>query len=336
MALEASPTFHPRLIALGESMVMVTPALPESLATADDLRLHVGGAESNVACHAAALGVPSAWVSAVGSDVLGERIVRVIRDRGVDVGWVTSDPDAPTGVYFKDPGNGVLYYRSSSAASRMSPASVVDVPLEQADIVHISGITPALSRSCADLIDAVIDRVAAVDGVLSFDVNHRAALWEPGAAASALLVLADRADLVFVGLDEAEIIWECRTADDVRAVLPSPRRLVVKDGAVGATEFDRIDGRDVVTFVPAIATRVVEPVGAGDAFAAGYLAAMLNGADAATRLTAGHERAHLVLLSTSDFIVENGTTDDAREGDIHAGDIRADGIPPMTHEPSAH
>jgi len=258
-----------------------------------------------VAMHAAQLGVPTAWVSALGDDALGERVRDEVAGRGVDTRWVTMDPNAPTGVYFKDPGHGVLYYRRGSAAARMSPASVAGVPLEHAEVVHLSGITPALSASCAALIDTVIDRVALGPGVLAFDVNHRAALWAPGAAASALLPLARRADLVFVGLDEAECLWHTATADDVRALLPEPTTLVVKDGDVGATEYRRAAGADHRTFAPAIPTEVVEAVGAGDAFAAGYLAALLQGADAAARLQGGHQRAHLVLQSTSDFVADN-------------------------------
>ena len=300
----------PRLLTVGETMVMITPGNGESLATAEDLRLHIGGAESNVATHAAALGLSSAWVSAVGDDVLGRRVRREVERRGVDVQWVTVDPHAPTGVYFKDPGNGVLYYRSGSAASCMDAASIASVPLEKAEAVHVSGITPALSPSCAELMDAVFDRVSSSDAILSFDVNHRAPLWKSDPAAPALLALAQRADLVFVGLDEAESLWGCLTAAEVRMLLPEPHRLVIKDGAIGATEFERTEfersghGEDHVTFVPAIPTQVVEPVGAGDAFAAGYLSALLNGADSAARLRAGHERAHLVLLSPSDFVLE--------------------------------
>ena len=278
----------PRLIALGETMVMLTPARAESLASAPQLQVHVGGAESNVATHAAALGVDAAWVSAVGSDVLGTRVRDAVAARGVDVGWVRTDPTAPTGVYFKDPGRGVLYYRDGSAASRLTPDAVADVPLEHAAIVHLSGITPALSSECAALVDAVIERVAAGDGQLSFDVNHRAALWAPDVAAPALLALARRADIVFVGLDEANTVWECLTAAEVRALIPQPSRLVVKDGDIGATEFARdAAGADSETFVPAIPTEVIEAVGAGDAFAAGYLAALLAGDDAAGRLGAG-------------------------------------------------
>lgn len=306
---DASPTslrdHHPRLITIGETMVMITPAHGEPLLSADELLLHVGGAESNVATHAAALGIESAWVSAVGADVLGERIRREVAGRGVDVRWVTVDPHAPTGVYFKDPGNGVLYYRSGSAASCMSAESIASVPLEQGEVVHISGITPALSPSCAALIDSVIDRIAASEAILSFDVNHRAPLWRDDPAAPTLLALAQRTDLVFVGLDESDALWGCLTPADVRTLLPEPERLVIKDGAVGATEFARrSDGDDEITFVPAIPTQVLEPVGAGDAFAAGYLSALLSGADAADRLLAGHERAHLVLLSPSDFVLE--------------------------------
>ncbi|WP_460532590.1 sugar kinase [Humibacter ginsengiterrae] len=303
---------RPRLIAVGETMAMITPAHAEPLATASELRLHVGGAESNVAMHAAALGIPSAWVSAVGDDALGERIRREVAARGVDVGWVVVDPHAPTGVYFKDPGNGVLYYRRGSAASCMTAGSIAEIPLEQAEVVHVSGITPALSADCAALMDALVERVSGSEGVLSFDVNHRAPLWETGAAAPLLLGLARRTDLVFVGLDEANALWGCETAAEVRTLLPEPERLVVKDGDVGATEFERRDDRDVETFVPAIPTVVVEPVGAGDAFAAGYLAAFLNNAGSEDRLRAGHERAHLVLQSTSDFVPEQPASEPAR------------------------
>ncbi len=291
----------PRLITIGETMALVTPAHAEPLATAQDVRLLIGGAESNVAVHAVRLGIPTAWVSALGDDALGMRVLDEVARHGVDVRGVTRNPDAPTGVYFKDPGRGVLYYRRGSAASLLGPEDIAGAPLEDAEIVHVSGITPALSPRCAALIESVFARVGAAGGILSFDVNHRAALWKPGTAASALLTLARRADIVFVGLDEAEGLWGTADADAVRALVPEPAVVVVKDGDVGATEFDRRTGEDLRTFVPAIRTEVVEPVGAGDAFAAGYLAARLQGADAVTRLTGGHRRAHLVLQSTDDL-----------------------------------
>jgi len=313
------PTLHPSgadardtppvLIALGETMVLIAPRDATRLADAEDVRITIGGAESNVAAHVASLGHRTAWVSALGDDVLGHRVQRAVAELGVDTRWVRFDPSAPTGVYFKDPGHGVHYYRAGSAASRMSAASVADVPLEDAAIVHVSGITPALSPACAAMIDAVIDRAAASDAVtLSFDVNHRAALWEAPVAAPVLLELANRSDIVFVGLDEAQNLWGSRTADDVRALVSAPAHLVVKDGDVGATEFSAAG----TAFVPAIPTEVVEAVGAGDAFAAGWLAAKLAGGPPEKRLQGGHLRAHLVLQSTEDVVRTAPTTTEER------------------------
>lgn len=296
----------PALITIGETMVLLAPHDATPLADAEDVRVSIGGAESNVAAHAAALGQRTAWVGALGDEVLGHRVHRAITAQGVDTRWVRFDAASPTGVYFKDPGHGVLYYRSGSAASRMTAASIADVPLEDAAVVHVSGITPALSSDCAAMIDAVFERVAASDALLSFDVNHRAGLWPASDAAPALLRLANRADIVFVGLDEAETLWGTKTPDDVRALISAPARLVIKDGDVGATEFSG----DSAVFVPAIPTRVVEAIGAGDAFAAGYLAGLLAGDDPSERLLAGHRRAHLVLQSTEDVV---GVTMEAAE-----------------------
>jgi 2-dehydro-3-deoxygluconokinase len=133
--------------------------------------------------------------------------------------------------------------------------------------------------------------------VVSFDVNYRPALW-PQPPGKLLRDLADRADIVFAGLDEARALWgpEVLTAADVRSLLPSPRILVVKDGAAAATAFD--DHR--ATVVPARRIAVVEPVGAGDAFAAGFLAALLRGDAIERSLRLGHLTAASALAVTGD------------------------------------
>ena len=135
---------------------------------------------------------------------------------------------------------------------------------------------------------------------MSFDVNHRAALWSAEAAAPALAALARRADLVFTGRDEAAALWGAELDDDIRALLPDVPELVVKDGDVGATAY--LADRRV--FEPALVVDVIEAVGAGDAFAGGYLAARLSGKDAGERLRAGHRRAALTLRTTGDFVEE--------------------------------
>ncbi|MGI9822646.1 sugar kinase [Agromyces sp. Marseille-Q5079] len=304
-------TARPEVLTVGETMVLVAPSIAEPLESATSFHLDPGGAESNVASHLAALGTATAWASAVGDDALGRRLVGQLAARGVDTSLVRCDPSAPTGLYVKDPGRGVQYYRAGSAASRLGPDFVDALPIEGLRLLHVSGITAALSSSCDALLDALFDRASAAGVPVSFDVNHRPSLWpSTDAAAQRLLALAARADLVFVGLDEAQGLWGTATPAEVRALLPEPGVLVVKDGGVGATSYEReglgdegLDrsATDDGVHVPAFVVDAVELVGAGDAFAAGYLHAMLAGEAAAERLRAGHARAVLTIADTADF-----------------------------------
>ena len=288
------------LLAIGETMAMVAPVLPERLADADAFRLDAGGAESNVAAHVASAGHVARWFSRLGDDPLGHRIARQLAERRVDVSTVVFDPRHPTGVYFKDPGHGVRYYRAGSAASHLAPEDADAVALDDVAIVHVSGITAALSESAAGFLDRLVDRAHAAGATVSFDVNHRAALWDAATAAGPLEALARRADVVFVGRDEAETLWGTTDAASVRTLFPEVGELVVKDGDVGATTFTP-DGDE---FVPALRVEVVEAVGAGDAFAGGYLGALLDGAPLTERLRRGHARAALTLQTTSDSVDE--------------------------------
>lgn len=291
-------TGPPEVLAIGETMVLVAPADAESLESAVDFRLDPGGAEANVASHLVALGHPAAWVGAVGDDALGRRLCTQLAARGVDVSYVPVDPGAPTGLYVKDPGAGVLYYRAGSAASRMDETLLQRIPsLRDVRLVHLTGITPALSPSCLELVRAVFYDADTYGTLVSFDVNHRPALWPAGQAPDRLRALADRSYIVFVGQDEAETLWGATTPEAVRDLLPNPAYVVIKEGPVGATEI----GVDGSWHEPAPTVEVVEVVGAGDAFAGGYLAALLEDADSAERLRRGHERAGIVLGATSDF-----------------------------------
>jgi 2-dehydro-3-deoxygluconokinase len=291
----------PDVLAIGETMALLAPRGAQSLETTDELRLDIGGAESNVASHLARVGVSSAWAGAVGDDPLGRRVVATLRARGVDTSWVAVDPAAPTGVYFKDPnpaGTRVSYYRSGSAASRLGPEFADRLPLDEVGLVHLTGITLALSASNAALVDRVLERRRSAGLPVSFDVNYRPALWPDAAtAAAALLSAAQRADIVFVGRDEAEALWGTATAAGVRALLSGCPMLVVKDAERGAHAFGT--GDDVVLEPEPV--EVVEPVGAGDAFAAGYLAATLAGTSRLESLRAGHRAAARVLISTIDY-----------------------------------
>ncbi|MFF1394796.1 sugar kinase [Streptomyces sp. NPDC058287] len=299
-----TPTATPTAatVCLGETMAQVTPADGEGLERSRELRLAVAGAESTVAQYLADLGHDTAWVSRVGDDPFGRRIVAAVASRGVDVGGVRRDTSAPTGVYFKDPGpdgTRVHYYRAGSAASRMSAADADGIDLTGVRLLHLTGITPALSAGCAALVEALLERAADTGTLVSFDVNYRPALWSsPGEAAGALLALARRADVVLVGRDEGESLWGTVTAEEIRDHLAPRGTLVVKDGSVGATEFTFATQE----FVAAPVVDVVEAVGAGDAFAAGYLSGLLSGAQPRERLALGHHLAGRALRSIEDYV----------------------------------
>ena len=288
------------VVCIGETMAALAPSPLSPLARADLLGVDIAGAESNVAGYLAAHGIPVSWLSAVGVDPFGDRIRATLAARGVDVSAVRPDPSRPTGLIFKDPGptgTRVHYYRCGSAASALGP-DLLDAPaVGRAALVHVSGITPALSSTCRDLVDRVLtpDRRYRV----SFDVNYRPALWDTReAAATTLRTLAEGADIVLVGLDEAQALWGdgISRPEEVRALLPGPDILVVKDGPVAATAFTSAGEHTV----PALTIDVVEPVGAGDAFAAGFLAGLLQGRALEAALRLGHLTAASALRVSTD------------------------------------
>ncbi|MFJ2171952.1 sugar kinase [Streptomyces sp. NPDC087851] len=287
------------LLAIGETMVMVTPRHGGGLSADNTFVLRPGGAESNVAALMARLGHATAWAGAVGTDPFGDLITDTLRAQGVDVGLVRRDALRPTAVYFKHPtaeGTQVFYYRTGSAATAMHTGDITAWRARPARVTHLSGITAALSGQSLDLVRHLVSDRPLGPGTLSFDVNHRPVLWGAGRGAAELLDLARRSDIVFVGRDEAQALWGTSDASSVRALLPEPAHLIVKDAAVEAVAFTP----EGVFRAPARTVEVVDAVGAGDAFAAGWLSGLLDGRDQETRLRLGHYAAAQVLLSPSD------------------------------------
>ncbi|MFD9704132.1 sugar kinase [Lentzea sp. NPDC059081] len=301
------------VVCLGETMVMMVPADPGPVHLVRTWHRAVGGAESNVACHLTRLGVRSSWVSAVGDDSFGLAVLDTVGGYGVDVSGVRVDPVRPTGLYVKEAspdGSPVRYYRRGSAASGMGLEMIDRLGLGEVALVHVSGITPALSDSCLALMQELLRRPR--HGFrISFDLNWRPALWTDRDP-RVLRELADLADVVLAGSDEAELVWGTGDPQRLRALLPGPASLVVKQGADGATLLE--DGESY--FEPALKVEVVEPVGAGDAFAAGFLAATLAGATPSVRLRAGHLQAASALLTAED--VGDPLPDDVSDPLLHA------------------
>ncbi|MDZ8275272.1 sugar kinase [Microbacterium aquimaris] len=287
------------VVCLGESMAQVIP-IEGGLEHAKSFVITTAGAESNVAISLSRLGTSSSWAGYLGRDPLGRRVLDDLQEASVATSLVREIEGRRTGVFFKDPdadGSTVYYYRADSAATLMDDDYVTYVLSTRPRCVHVTGVTLALSPTCRASVVALADTAAHWGAILSFDVNYRPALWpDRETAAGAITRVARHSDIVFVGLDEAQALWGCDSAAGIRRMLPEPRHLIVKDGAREAVVFA---GADRVS-VPALAVAVVEPVGAGDAFAAGWLHGHLAGHDDVVNTRLGHLMAGVALTSHSD------------------------------------
>jgi 2-dehydro-3-deoxygluconokinase len=294
---------RPRAVCVGEAMIMFAGAAGGPLEDVETFRRSVGGAECNVAGGLAALGIATSWISRLGDDGFGRHVLRDLQDRGVEVAGVEEDPDRPTGLYVKHSMDGrsrMHYYRSGSAASAMDPAFLerpaIQARLKSAELVHTTGITAAISTTAAEM----LERLAALRDThgfkLSVDLNWRPALWrdkdpEP------LWRLLRAADVVLIGADEAQVFAGTSDPAELRELLGPRSTLVMKNDAHTALVLEP-DGRR--TEVPALTVEVVEPVGAGDAFAAGFLAGTLQELPMEQRLRLGHLGAAAVLAVPED------------------------------------
>jgi 2-dehydro-3-deoxygluconokinase len=266
------------IVTVGEVLAVLDAAEPGPLRHSSSFRLTVAGAESNVAIGAARLGASVAYAGRVGDDEFGRLALSTLRGEGVEVSGVVTDDGAPTGLMVKEhrlPGLAdVAYYRSGSAGSRLTPDDLPAALIREAEVLHVSGITPALSAGAREAVFAAVSMASRV----SLDVNYRSRLWPPDEARPVLADLVARADIVFAGEDEASLLTG--SADPAALARLGPSEVVVKRGASGCVA--QCEGH--LLACDARRVRVVDAVGAGDAFAAGYLADRVAGRDPATAL----------------------------------------------------
>jgi 2-dehydro-3-deoxygluconokinase len=271
----------PDIVTLGECMAVLYPPEPVTLDDTPSLLLDIGGAEANLSIALCRLGLSARFISRVGDDPFGQRMRATLAREGFDVSALTTDPAAPTGVFFRewlpDGARRVYYYRAGSAASRLGPGDLHPELFAGARIVHLTGITPALSASCAEAVARAIELAHDAGALVSFDPNYRPKLWKPAAARAALLPLLRQSDIILMGHEDAAAVFD--TAGDDEAALAAAsalgaRVVVLKCAERGA--FARAEGHTI--HAPAAPVeRVVDPVGAGDGFDAGFLAGWLRG-----------------------------------------------------------
>jgi 2-dehydro-3-deoxygluconokinase len=271
----------PDIVTLGECMAVLYPPEPVTLDDTPSLLLDIGGAEANLSIALCRLGLSARFISRVGDDPFGQRMRATLAGEGVDVSALTTDPAAPTGVFFRewlpDGARRVYYYRAGSAASRLGPGDLRPELFAGARVVHLTGITPALSASCAEAVSRAIELAHEAGALVSFDPNYRPKLWKPEAARAALLPLLRQSDIILMGHEDAAAVFDTAGEDEAAldaAAALGARVVVLKCAERGA--FARAEGRTI--HAPAAPVeRVVDPVGAGDGFDAGFLAGWLRG-----------------------------------------------------------
>lgn len=272
------------VITLGETMVSFAAHEAGTLEDAATFTKIVAGAESNVGVGLARLGLKVAWVSRLGADSFGRYIRRALEAEGIDCTAVATDTTRPTGFMLKsralegqDPV--VEYFRRGSAASALSAADFDPARFLAARHLHVTGITPALSASCAELVEQAMTAMRAAGRTVSFDPNLRPKLWPSREAMAAHLNrLAGLADWVLPGIAEGRTLTGLDAPEDIAAFYldRGARAVLVKLGAEGAYWRTR-EGAGRVAGVPV--TNIVDTVGAGDAFAAGAISGRLEGLD---------------------------------------------------------
>ncbi|MFI6479408.1 sugar kinase [Nonomuraea sp. NPDC050663] len=281
------------LLTFGETMALFVARRTGPLRFARDFDLGVGGAESNVAIGVTRLGGRATWIGRVGADEFGDLVRTTLLGEGVETVAIP-DEDAPTGLMIKGRRTAdlidVRYYRSGSAGSRIGPGDLDAELIRSAKVLHVSAITPALSPSAREAVRHAVTLARSAGVLVSLDVNYRRRLWSPEDAGAWLRGIVDQVDVIFATEEEAALIT------DEPEKLPVPH-VVLKFGAKGALE--RSEG--VTRFAEPYRVTEVDPVGAGDAFAAGWLAEWMAGGDADRRLRTACAAGAFAVTSQGDW-----------------------------------
>ena len=312
------------LVTLGESMWRLSTPGHERLATARSLELHIGGCESNLAIALARLGKHVAWWSRLPHNALGEHLARTLRGLGVDISGICYDAaeNARLGTYFIEFGSAprptrVIYDRAGSSASCMQPDDFDWSLLRQTHRLHLSGITPALSPSCLATVRRAIREARAAGTDITLDLNYRANLWSWKACRPIMDELAADCDLVICAARDARSLLQ--STADAKSLLCSLHQRWQRPNVVitqGAGDTLACDGRTVHAAPAFQNVRIVDRIGAGDAFAAGLHCALLDGLPWPQALRFGNAVAALKLTMSSDIaLVSHAEVDELLASD---------------------
>jgi len=267
------------IISIGDGLITFDPVSKGPMRFVNQFERKIGGAELNVLIGCARLGLKTGWISRLGKDEFGKHIVNTVRGEGIDVGEVFLEEGYPTSLNFKEvqeSGSGkTFYYRHKSPTETITPDILPIGYIKSAKILHVTGVYPAINQNNRDVILKAI-QIARENGVkVSFDPNIRLRLWTEEEARETIISYLPYVDYLLAGKEELELIFQTTQMETIIQELShySCEKVVMKDGENGASVL--LDGKWLHLQAPKV-VKVVDTVGAGDGFDAGFLYGILQ------------------------------------------------------------
>ncbi|HNR24205.1 MAG TPA: sugar kinase [Candidatus Bipolaricaulis anaerobius] len=287
------------LVTFGETMVRLSPPDFQRLEQAHSLDVNVGGSELNVAVAAQRLGLKTAYVTRLTNNPLGRMIADKAREHGVDTSHTVWTDGDRVGVYFVEFGASprpqtVVYDRRDSAMARIKPGEVDWEEIFQgARAFHTSGITPALSSTAAEATKEAVRKAKEAKLVVSLDLNYRARLWSQEEARRVMEPLTEQADILITTEEDTERVFGIKAPSYEEVAKLLADRFELSAVAITLRETPSV-WRNTWTAIayaqgqvirgPVFDIEIVDRVGAGDAFAGGFLFGYLtHGVEAGVR-----------------------------------------------------
>ncbi|MBU8879890.1 sugar kinase [Bacillus sp. FJAT-29790] len=315
------------VVTFGETMVLFNPEQMLPLEYNHKFFKQIGGAESNVAIGLQRLGHTVGWFSKLGNDPFGRYVHNFVRGEGVDTTRCLFTDEALTGIFFKEKKSAtnmqVYYYRKNSAASLITPDEIDEEYIANAKMLHLTGITPALSESSRQTVFRAIDIAKKHQVKISFDPNIRFKLWSQEEAREVLIQMANEADVILPGLDEGQFITGKTTPEEIAEFL-SPQKdkiIIIKLGEKGAYYYTGVEQGYVKGFP---VSEMVDPVGAGDGFAAGVISGILRNEPINEAVRRGNAIGAIVVGANGDVegLPYRSEVEQLMQGDSNAQDVK--------------
>lgn len=267
------------VITIGDAMITFDPDTTGPMRFVNSFKRKVGGAELNVAVGCARLGLKTGWISRLGQDEFGRYIYNFARGEGIDVSEVELMKDYPTSINFKeingDGSSNTFYYRQKSPTLTLNADSLKESFFEQAKLLHITGVFPAVNDQNIATVDKAIQLAKKHNLKISMDPNIRLKLWSEEKARTTLLRWMENVDYLLAGTEELELLFGTDNLDkQIEKVKEnSVSHLFIKQGENGAMLWT---DNNLYKQPPENNINAVDTVGAGDGFDAGALYGILN------------------------------------------------------------